>query len=274
MLEREIPGFPYRDGMGCYPLFSCQDWSQLHLDVEHIGDDLVSIALVTDPFGDYDEASLRQSFGDRVIPFKEHYIIDLERPIDTFASKHHRRYAQKALRMIRVEHCEEPERFADDWTDLYAALVQRHSITGLAAFSRESFLRQLRVPGVVAFRAIDREKTVGMLLWYVQGRVGYYHLGASSPEGYNLRASFALFWFAVEYFAATGNRWLDLGAGAGVKANGTDGLSRFKRGWCTGTRTAYFCGRVLNPAVYTKVAKARRISGTDYFPAYRKGEFA
>jgi len=42
--------------MGCYPIFACMDWSQLHIDLGHIGDDLVSLALVTDPFVEYDEA--------------------------------------------------------------------------------------------------------------------------------------------------------------------------------------------------------------------------
>ena len=56
ILERQIPGYPYHDAMGCYPLFACQDWSQLHLDLEEVGSELVSLALVTDPFGEYDEA--------------------------------------------------------------------------------------------------------------------------------------------------------------------------------------------------------------------------
>lgn len=70
ILERKIPGFSYHDGMGCYPIFACMDWSQLHIDLGHIGDDLVSLALVTDPFGEYDEALLNRSFGERVFPFK------------------------------------------------------------------------------------------------------------------------------------------------------------------------------------------------------------
>jgi hypothetical protein len=57
ILERQIPGSPYSDGMGCYPLFACQDWSQLHADLESIGSELVSLALVTDPFGKYDVTS-------------------------------------------------------------------------------------------------------------------------------------------------------------------------------------------------------------------------
>jgi hypothetical protein len=273
ILERQIPGFPYDDAMGCYPLFACQDWTQLHADLEDIGNDLVSLSVVTDPFGDYDPTYLGQCFNDVVIPFKEHFIIELGRPIDTFVSSHHHRYARQALRDIYVERCEDPTQFLSDWVNLYAALIERHNIKGILAFSELAFRKQLSVPGIVAFRAVYEETTVGMLLWYVQGGVGYYHLGASSATGYELRASFALFWFAIEYFAATRLRWLNLGAGAGVNSNGTDGLSRFKRGWSTGTRTAYFCGRIFEDARYLEIVRAKSVSGTDYFPAYRKGEF-
>jgi hypothetical protein len=112
-----------------------------------------------------------------------------------------------------------------------------------------------------------------MLLWYIQGNVGYYHLGAYSEFGYELRASFALFSFAIDYFAADRLRWLNLGAGAGVQGDATDGLSRFKRGWSTETRTVYLCGRIFNRSRYQEIVKAKRIGITGYFPAYRRGEF-
>ena len=273
LLKRDIPGTPFFDAMGCYPMFACTDWSQLHIDMVDIGDDLVCLALVTDPFGEYDEALLERSFGDRVIPFKQHLVTDLECPIETFVSKHHRRYARKALREVRVEKCEDPGQVVDEWADLYTALIRRHNIRGMLAFSRSSFAKQLNVPGTVVFRAEYENRAVGMLFWYVQGDVGYYHLGASSPKGYELRASFALFWFAIEYFAAHGLRYLDIGAGAGVKSNSKDGLSSFKRGWSTGTRTAYFCGQVFDRQKYAEIVKAKGVIDTDYFPSYRKGEF-
>lgn len=273
ILERQIPGFPYRDAMGCYPLFACQDWSQLYADLEDMGKKLISLSLVTDPFGEHDEAYLHQCFRDVVIPFKEHFVIDLSRPMDTFVCGHHRRYTRKALRQLHIERCEDPTQFINEWVDLYAALIERHNIKGILAFSELAFGKQLSVPGIVALRAVSEETTVGMLLWYVQGEVGYYHLGASSATGYELRASFAMFWSAIEYFAANGLRWLNLGAGAGVKSNGTDGLSRFKRGWSTGTRTAYFCGRIFDQARYAEIVKVKGIPTISYFPAYRKGEF-
>jgi hypothetical protein len=127
---------------------------------------------------------------------------------------------------------------------------------------------------MVLLRATHKETTVGITLWYVQGDVGYYHLGAVSEAGYELRASFALFRFAIEYFATIGLRWLDLGAGAGIKSNDIDGLTRFKRGWSTGTRTAYFCGRIFDRTRYLEIAKASPAFATGYFPIYRSGEFS
>lgn len=273
ILKRQIPGFSCYDAMGCYPLFTCRDWPQLQADIEDLKDELICLSLVTDPFGNYDETCLRRCFQDVVIPFKKHYIIDLGRPIETYVCDHHRRYARKALQKVYVEKCENPREFIDDWVRLYANLIERYNIKGITAFSRNSFEKQLRVPGIIAFRAVFEDTTIGMLLWYVQDEVGYYHLGAYNDRGYEMRASFALFWFAIEYFVDSGLCWLNLGAGAGVEGNDEDGLSRFKRGWSTGTRTTYFCGHVFDHGRYSKIIKAMSISTTDYFPAYRLAEF-
>jgi hypothetical protein len=273
VLEQEISDFSYKDAMGCYPLFACQDWSQLSADLEKIEDELIALSLVTDPFGEYTPVYLQQCFADIVIPFKAHFITDLHCLPSTFVSSHHRRYARKALRNLRVERCEQPRQFLDPWLNLYATLIERHDVKGIRAFSKSAFAQQLSLPGITAFRAVYKETTVGMLLWYMQNEVGYYHLGAYSPRGYELRASFALFWFAIEYFAANGLRWLNLGAGAGIGSNGSDGLTRFKRGWATGTRTAYFCGRIFDQARYDEIVKVKGISADDFFPVYRKGEF-
>jgi hypothetical protein len=273
ILERQIPGFPDYDGMGGYPIFTCQDWSGLHLDLEELGRDLVSLSLVTDPFGIYGIDDLRRYFRDVVIPFKQHFVVDLGRPMRAYVCGHHRRNADKGLKNVLVDRWELPSSSLDEWVGLYATLIERHRIRGIAAFSRESFAQQLAVPGIIAFRAVYEQITVGMILWYVQGEVGYYHLGAYNALGYELRASFALFWFAIKYFVDQGLRWLNLGAGAGIEGNSQDGLSRFKAGWSTGTRTAHFCGRIFNHARYSEIVKAKRISAETFFPAYRRGEF-
>jgi len=273
ILERQIPGFPFFDAMGCYPLFACQDWSQLQYDLAELGQDLVSLSLVTDPFGKYDEACLHQCFKDVVVPFKDHFVVDLSRPRNEIVSKHHRYYARKALKDVDVERCEGPMSFLDDWLDLYATLIRRHDIKGIPAFSRTAFARQMETPGLVMLRAVSRGTTVGAHLWYVQGEVAYSHLAAFSPLGYELIASYALYWFAIDYFVGK-VAWLNLGASAGIKHEGADGLSQFKRGWSTGTRPAYFCGRVFEKARYKEIVSHKTgLPNKGYFPLYRYGEF-
>jgi Acetyltransferase (GNAT) domain len=268
LLKREIPGFADYDAMGCYPLFVCQDWTHLNCDLEHMGSDLVSIALVTDPFGLYDETSLRDCFRDLVMPFKQHFVIDLQRPI---VSAHHRYYARKALKSLTLEVCHNPVQFVDEWVALYDVLITRHNLKGIKAFSRKAFTIQLSIPGAVMVRAMHRGVPVAAHIWFMQGDVGYSHLEASSEEGYALGASYALYWFAIEQFS-DGARWLDLGSGAGTKNDGGDGLSLFKRGWSPETRNAYFCGRIFDHKRYSEIAKANGSASTDYFPVYRKGE--
>jgi hypothetical protein len=118
ILKRSIPGFPDCDAMGCYPLFACQDWSQLYSDIEVLEGELVSLSIVTDPFGKYNRKYLNQCF-ENVVPFKEHFIVDLHQQINKCISKHHGRYAQKALQCIHVEKPEKPVDFIDDWVKLY-----------------------------------------------------------------------------------------------------------------------------------------------------------
>ncbi len=277
ILERAVPATPWHDAMGCYPLFACQDWSGLHLDLDELQGDLVSLAMVADPFGAHDPDYLRQCFRDVVVPFKEHAVVDLSQAPTSFVDAHHRRNARKALERVEVQPCTDATHFAAEWNTLYAKLVERHNIRGLTAFSAESFRAQLAVPGLTMFRATRGCETVGMTLWYADRGVAYYHLGAYSDAGYELGASFALFWRVIEYFSAHGLQWLNLGAGAGLsgsgEVDGVDGLARFKRGWATGTLTAYFCGRIFDRPKYDEIMETKHVAASSYFPAYRRGEF-
>lgn len=274
ILERSIPDSPCYDATGCYPFFSCSDWSGLHDDLDKIDDHLVSLVLVPDPLGDYDERYLKLCFRDTVVLFKQHFVVDLGKPVESFVAKSHLKKSEKASLRVFSERNEDPLRLSNEWHKLYSNLISKHNIRGIAAFSQEAFERQLRVPGIVAFSAKHEEEIVGMTLWYVSKNNGYYHLGAYNEMGYRLQASFALFSFAIRYFNDLGLKQLLLGAGAGIESDGNDGLTRFKRGWSTGTRDAYLCGRIFDRAKYYEMVKAKGIVGTEYFPAYRKGEFS
>jgi hypothetical protein len=49
---------------------------------------------------------------------------------------------------------------------------------------------------------------------------------------------------------------------------------RFKKGWASETRTNHFYGRILDPVNYARLTAKRGLPDDEYFPAYRKGEFA
>lgn len=267
LLERVIQGTAHQDAVGAYPLFCCPRWSELGMDLAVLGDRLVSVVLVTDPFGPSDPDVIASAFNHGLVRYKDHHVIDLEVPLLQSACLHHRRNARKALSRLTVEELAEPMSYLDTWCELYAELIARHRLTGISCFSRRAFAAQFAVPGLVAFRAVDHDgDTVGMVLWYCQGQVGYYHLAAYSPRGYLEKASYALFWTAAERFRGR-LRWLSLGAGAGATGDASDGLTRFKRGWSPLCRPVSLGRHVACPARYQELCRGR--ADTGFFPAYR-----
>lgn len=271
ILERQIPNFPYRDGMGCYPIFACKDWAELGNDIHALEGKLVSLVLVTDPFGDHSLDQLESLF-DVCFLFKQHYVTDLAQPIELSVRKRYRKYAQSALKELTVEHCDKPAKYLSEWVRLYKYLIARHHITGMQAFSEKSFQGLLSMPGIEMFIARHNREIVGADIWLVDGEVGYAHLSAISPLGYELRAPYALYWTALQNYAQT-LRWLDHGGGAGLIQK-EDSLTTFKRGWTNHTRPVYLCGKILDQKRYAEISRAKGLSDVNYFPAYRAGQYS
>jgi hypothetical protein len=269
LLTRQIGDTGLVDAMGCYPFLVCSDWTRLVEDVANLPTRAVSIYSVIDPFSPLGEADLRKTFPDLVKAYKTHYVVDLTLPpLDNLPS-HHRRNVRKAERLVEVSVHRQPAELSSEWRGLYHQLVSRHGIRGLTNFPDDSLAAQLTHPDVTCFVARRHGTAVGMLLWMAQGDVAHYHLGAYSDEGYDLCASYALFPSAIRHFAGQGFRWLGLGGGAGLVQDDGDGLAKFKRGWSTGARTAYFCGRINDHAAYRSLCTAYPPSIAGYFPAYR-----
>jgi hypothetical protein len=266
-----ISDLPVYDARSCYPLFSCRYWSLIPQDLEVLENKLVSLMVVTDPFGDYNTSVLQKCFPDLFRPYKNHYVIDLTLSPDKNISEHHARNVRKAKDKIHVDHVGYPLDYLHEWNILYSNLIVRHGIKGIAAFSARSFEKQLQVPGLEMFRATYNRETVGIMLMFEQGNVGYYHLSAYNEMGYKYRASYALIAYIIEYYS-TRLRWISLGAGAGIHDNQNDGLTRFKKGWATETRTTYIGGRIFNRVLYNELVRDRGLTGNSFFPLYRQGE--
>jgi hypothetical protein len=271
ILERGIAGTPYKDGIGCYPLFACRDWTKLHRDLEEISSDVISVALVTDPFSGVAPTYLEQCF-DIVKPFKTHYISDLRNTPESFIHKDHLYKSRKALKVLDVEICSQPISYLNEWIKLYDELIRRHKIKGFASFSSKCFEIQLSMPGMVMFLGRLKGEIVGATLILVVDQVAHFHLAAFTGEGYQTRASYGLHRIAIDFLFNRGIRYLNHGGVAGLNEKTGDGLAQFKRCWSNLRTTVYFCGRVFDRQKYESICEQNQIGRGEYFPAYRAGE--
>jgi hypothetical protein len=272
ILVRPIPGMDANDAMGCYPLFACQNWEAIHDDMDKLKDDLVSLVLVTDPFAAVEPQYLREHFA-IARPFKKHLITSLKDDWESSVDKHHRYYAKKSLRDMNVEIILQPEVMLNEWYELYRYLVTRHNITGIQAFSRTCFERQLKLPGLfmVVGRLKSNHQVIGIHLVINHGQYSYSHLAAFSQEGYKICAAYGIYWETLKYLHSIQCQYFDLGAAAGLEDDPDDGLSRFKKGWSDDSRLVYLCGRIFDELKYSAICTEKNIPlTTEYFPAYRK----
>lgn len=264
----EVP-FAGADACAPYPLLQTDRWFDLAADLEDQGD-LLSFVGVVDPLSAPLRGTLESVFPDHLVPFKQHQVAELA-PHAPLAqvSPDHRRKIRSAARQVSAEVVASPVEHAAEWVRLYRTLQSRHGFTGAPDFGAEALAAQLALPGLLMVRAIKHGVTVSMSLWFIDGEQAHYHLGASDAGGYAAHASYATFALALETLAARGVRTVDLGGAAGGH-DGDTGLARFKRGWATGTRTAWLGGRVLDAAGVERLGGARGA----YFPAYRQEQRA
>lgn len=272
VLERDIPGSPYRDAMGIYPLFYCRDWQALPDDIQALRKNrLVSLVLASDPRLDERGQAVFRHF-DLVRPFKTHYLAELGPPAQQIASRHHRYYARRAAKQIEVTVAERPSTYLDEWCALYERLVARHAITDMRAFSRAAFDTLLRIPGCLLFLALRQGRPVGGQIVLLQDDLAHAHLSAFTDEGYRYGASYLLDWHALEYLRDRA-ACLNWGGGTGAFGLEEDGLARYKQGWSTHSRVSYLLGKVLDRTVHDRLYRRHGNGYPSYFPPYRRGEF-
>lgn len=264
-LLRGIPGTDRHDAMGCYPLFVFDPVAGLDEDFAELGAaGAVSFVGVTDCMTQPDEAYLAAHF-DLVRPFKTHNVYDASQPGGDY-SKHHRERVRKAHRRCETRVAPLAEHL-DAWCACYATLVERKGITGIQAFGRGYFEQLARLEGLTTIAAFADGQFVSGHLWLRHGDTVYAHLAASTELGYKLLSAFAIYDHAIQLFRQ--DHVINLGAGAGVDASGTDGLSEFKRGFANTERRNHICGKVLDAGAYASLS-AGLPADSGFFPAYRQ----
>ncbi|MCE9634684.1 MAG: GNAT family N-acetyltransferase [Planctomycetes bacterium] len=269
LLVRAIAGTGLHDAAGPYPLFACEDPRAVAADLAALHG-IVSVVVVPDPLGGFDEALLRAAFPDLCAPYKTHFVADLSLPERERIDAHHRKELKRPRPGLEVERIADPAAWIDEWTALYSGLVERLGVRGPAAFTRTSFDRQFTVPGLSAWRARLGGETVAAALWYAGDSRASYHLAASNDAGYRCGAAYPLMRRALADLAAEGVTLAGLGGAAGLADDPSDGLAKFKRGWSTSTQTAFLCGRIVDREAYEQLSAECGDATGPFFPAYRR----
>lgn len=269
LLRRKVAGNNAWDGTS-YPLFSCSDWSLLASDLELRDGKLVSFSAVVDPFGTYSRRDLERAFPDLILPFKDHFVADLSKSIDTIISLHNRKAVARAWKRVDVEIATEPLPLLDTWITLFKHAIDKFSIRGIRRYSKQAFAMQLAMPDTSMTVARVNGVPVAAHIQILCDGVVYAHAAAAAPLAYKVGAAHALYAAELEYFRDKA-RWIDWGGEAGLAADGS--LASFKRGWSTGVRQSSFCGRIMDRRAYDRLSKTLTTGRTGYFPIYRAGEF-
>jgi len=265
LLQRTIDGGTLSDLCGPYPWAGFEDWSSVGADLDAL-DGAVTATAVISPSTEVDGATLRDQFPDYVADFKTHFMLDLTRHYQASWSRSHVRKFRRHRPDFVVEALEPSRILEARWVELYALLGLRREIRGGAAFTKDGLVAQLHLPGVALFGARVGDRIVGMVSFIRSGSVAAYHLGAYDDMGYEFEAAYAIFPVAFEELANAGVGLVNLGGGAGIEVSDDDGLARFKRGWSTHTGVAQIGGRVLQRAVFDRLAGA---SDARFWPPYR-----
>lgn len=265
VLLRRVPGTPLLDAASAYPLGG--------FGVAEVGAGLaalagrgaIALAVVPDPLNPAVAAGI-QSRADVSRRLKTHYLLD--RAAGPFApSRHHRQEIRRAARRCTVETAGLGTVMAD-WLGLYGGLWDRHGIDPGSRLPQGHFEWLARDPQAVTFVARIDGAVAAISIWLSDGTVAHNHLGASSPAGYRVGASYALYAAAIERFSEHGV--LDFGGMPGLVDDPAHGLARFKRGFANAERPTVLAGFILDQARYdAAVAQRGAGAGIDFFPAYR-----
>jgi hypothetical protein len=257
ILRRETLEGGAFDWAGCYPLTTFGPHADIPAGLRRVKSaGGVSITIVSNSMAELDELA------NVARPFKRHYIHD-NRQGPPHYSKHHRYEVRRAVRDIETRIIQLDDHLSA-WMELYGALVESQKIDPRYIFPEAAFRALANIDGLVTFGAFSNDELVSCHLWMSDEETAYSLFAASDAEGYHLRASYAIYDAAIQYFSNV--HVINFGGAAGVTDNPKSGLVRFKRGFSNAETQSNLYGIVLDQEKYDEMSGATR---TEYFPAYR-----
>jgi hypothetical protein len=271
VLTRPTPRGGGRDAMGPYPLAAIDCDADLAGGLARLkAAGLVSVVLVLDDRLRPARAALEAAF-DRVRPFKSHHLHDRALGPPAYG-KHHRYELRRAQARVEAREIALIDHLTA-WEGLYGELQARHAVGGLHAFPSAHHRALARLPGLRTFGAFVEGRLAAAHIFVTHDGYAVSHLAASTAEGYETGAAYAVNDLALGALADC--QVVNFGGGAGLEDDPADGLVRFKKGFANAAAPSWLCGKVLDRAAYDRLSSG--YGEAAFFPAYRgvrQGELA
>ncbi|MEM7327813.1 MAG: GNAT family N-acetyltransferase [Pseudomonadota bacterium] len=270
LLKRHICNDLY-DLVGLYPYSVCPSVANLQAETDQAflrDSAAVTISFILSPF--QSEQTIDLQDWDVLTPFKEHIVLDLTEDWRRRVSKKTRYCIRRSEELHRTIIAPKTVETATLFHKLYAHTVRRHSVIGVQNFSVDAIHAQLMTPGTFVLQSFHEGECSGFLIGVNNKDHANYHLVAIAPEHYNKLTNYALLNAAIAFCASNGVRYFNLGGGAGLTSDASDGLYRFKRRWSANSLNTHLCGKILRPSVYAALTEGQDDPPRPFFPQYRR----
>lgn len=208
---------------------------------------------------------------------KINFTLDLDQPLDALHANlkggFRRKLRKAAAHDIRIKCLKKEDDLAMSGMlhTMFEHTISRHISLGKERHEQEvgftlDTIRDLVKSGnAVMFIASREEAPLSCILVSTFNGQASYLFGASSPQGYQLNASYKIMWTIVEYLKTSGFRTFSLGevpARAQEKKDRDHGLYRFKNEF-GGLRTELISGTVIiRPVIYGFMSAIKRIKNS------------
>jgi hypothetical protein len=256
LLRRPIPGHDAFDLMGAWPYGSVAatlDDSVLDA-LRRTG--AISLTMVVRP-----DLPVQISQGYDLLPLKQHFIIDPDRPSKSLSSKAKGNLAMASSKWAIDQNPPEDE-VRVTAIELFNDLTARRDVSDIARMPPQHFQLLFAVPGIVTLAIRDGEGIGGMIIAAQSAAETHLLHLLLAPRAMRSNGSYLLMETARDLWGGRGPIYLGGVPGGVVNA----GVGQFKQRWANRSVEVQMLTSILDASRYEALS-AGRTQG--YFPAYR-----
>jgi len=269
VLKRQLGEDGGYDLISPYPSFAETDFAKINFDLASLMAEkkFVALTLRTDALSEAEVLSTKAHW-DWFKTFKTHHITDLSIDWRTSAARNALRYEKRARQTFQYEVSSTPSDYAKELHHLNQTILQRTTGSIQSQIELETLKRQLGLLGAVLIKATYDSGLQALGLFMQSDNKAYAYLLGCTNDAREDYVLYGLYGFALDLFSNR-VRYVDFGAGPGMRDNIDHPVAKFKRLWTNKMAKSYICGKIIRDDIYRQLTKTSPVDHPDFFPGYK-----